>query len=143
MTKLTAILEKLEIAREKGKEAQERPFEIRPVKAEDIFEFKPTDTQDDCEYFLFIERITDFVAQYTEERVRPSLISRSSQTMARIFGRNRQRKTARIHRRMDRSTETQFRNQTCKGTVLGIKGSFLFFSKSPRAAVFRYEVSLA
>jgi hypothetical protein len=74
INRLASILEKFEIPKER-KEARERPLEIRPVKAEDIFEFKPTDTQDDCEYFLFIERITDFVAQYTEECVRPSLIS--------------------------------------------------------------------
>ena len=49
--------------------------DVRPIKPEDIYEFKPSDSQDDCEYFLFIERIKDYVAQYSEERVRPSLVS--------------------------------------------------------------------
>ena len=49
--------------------------DVCPIKPEDIYEFKPSDSQDDCEYFLFIERIKDYVAQYSEERVRPSLVS--------------------------------------------------------------------
>src|ERR1700731_1879412 len=63
----------------KENKAENKPIaqleDVRPIKPEDIYEFKPSDSQDDCEYFLFIERIKDYVAQYSEERVRPSLVS--------------------------------------------------------------------
>ena len=74
---ITDILAKFELPQQEREQAGRigTVIDNRPIKAEDIFEFKPTDTQDDCEYFLFIERITDFVLQYTEERVRPSLVS--------------------------------------------------------------------
>ena len=74
---LTDILAKFELPQQEKEQTGKigTVGDNRPIKAEDIFEFKPTDTQDDCEYFLFIERIKDFVAQYNEDRVRPSLVS--------------------------------------------------------------------
>lgn len=47
----------------------------RPIRAEYIFEFSPTDSPDDTEYYLFSERITDMVAQYGEAKVLLSLVA--------------------------------------------------------------------
>ena len=74
---ITDILDRLTVSQQEREQTGRigTVVENRLIKVKDIFEFKPTDTQDDCEYFLFIECIKDFVAQYTEERVRPSLVS--------------------------------------------------------------------
>jgi hypothetical protein len=75
---LTNCLKDLVIALNQNK-TENKPIaqleDVRPIKPEDIYEFKPSDSPDDCEYFLFIERIKDYVAQYHEDRVRPSLVS--------------------------------------------------------------------
>ena len=74
---ITDILDRLTISQQEREQTGRigTVVENHPIKAEDILEFKPTNTQDDCEYFFFIEHIKDFVAQYTEKRVRPSLVS--------------------------------------------------------------------
>jgi hypothetical protein len=49
--------------------------DTRPLRAEYIYEFSPTDSPDDTDYYMFMERINDMVAQYGEERIIPSLVS--------------------------------------------------------------------
>jgi len=42
---------------------------------EDVYEFKPSPSRDDIDYFLFVKRISDLVGQYGDDRVRPALLS--------------------------------------------------------------------
>ena len=51
------------------------PQENRPICAEDIYKFQPSDKPDDMSYYYFTELINDLVAQYGEQRVLPSLVS--------------------------------------------------------------------
>ena len=51
------------------------PQDNRPIRAEDIYKFQPSDKADDMSYYFFTERINDMVAQYGEQRVLPSLVS--------------------------------------------------------------------
>jgi hypothetical protein len=47
----------------------------KPLRMEDVYEFKPSSSQDDIDYFLFVERISDLVGQYGDNHVRPALLS--------------------------------------------------------------------
>ena len=47
----------------------------KPLRMEDVYEFKPGDSPDDPDYFLFSERISDLVGQFGDNRVRPALLS--------------------------------------------------------------------
>ena len=47
----------------------------KPLRMEDVYEFKPTSSRDDIDYFLFVERIGDLVGQYGDNHVRPALLS--------------------------------------------------------------------
>jgi hypothetical protein len=54
----------------------------RPIRPEYIFDFSPTDSPDDTNYYLFSERITDMVAQYGEAKVLLSLVACLKNTRA-------------------------------------------------------------
>ena len=45
------------------------------LRAEDVYEFKPSDSPNNTEYFLFCERIADLTGQFGDTRVRSALIS--------------------------------------------------------------------
>ena len=59
-----------------GQAEQYGNFNSRPLKPDDIYEFRPVEgSQDDVDYFLFSERILDMTAIHGEDKVLPSLAS--------------------------------------------------------------------
>ena len=54
---------------------ENRHQDVRPIKADDIYQFKPDDSKTGIDYFLFAERIADMVNVHGEEKILPSLIS--------------------------------------------------------------------
>lgn len=65
---MAAALERLSITG--GKQSPPRP-----LRHEEVYDFKPSDSPEDIEYFLFKERISDLVGQYGDDRVRPALLA--------------------------------------------------------------------
>jgi hypothetical protein len=46
-----------------------------PLRHDEVYDFKPSDSPEDIEYFLFKERISDLVGQYGDDRVWPALLA--------------------------------------------------------------------
>ena len=61
------------------------PTDTRPIRAEDIYDFTPSDSADDYDYHIFTGRFYDMVVQYNEQCVLPSLVSCLKNERARIW----------------------------------------------------------